>query len=83
MIGRKSLLARLAAMEARIRATLPSWTDDRDRFIDALGVDSQKYQVKNPDGSTGYDFMMALSDTAAEDWKDYGEEELYNAELPG
>ena len=83
MIGRKSLLARIAAMEARIRAALPSWTDDRDSFIEALDVDSQKYQVKNPDGSTGYDFMRALSDTAAEDWKDYGEEENDYAELPG
>ena len=83
MIGRKSLMARLAAIEARIRDVLPSWTNDKDRFIEALGVDSQTYQVTNPDGSTGYDFMRALSDTAAEDWKDYGEGEYDNAELPG
>lgn len=70
MIGRKSLLARLAAIEARIRDALPSWTNDKDGFVEALGVDSQKYQVKNPDGSTGYDFLRALSDTAAEDWRE-------------
>ena len=82
MIGRKSLMARLAAIEAKIKDALQSWNDG-DGFVEALGVNLQKYQVKNPYGSPGYDFMRALSDTAAEDWKDYEEGENDNAELPG
>lgn len=82
MIGRKSLSARLAAMEARIRDELQSGNEE-DGFVEALGVDLQIYQVKNRYGSIRYDFMRALSDTAAEDWKDYGEEENDYAELPG
>lgn len=48
---------------------------DKDGFMEALGVEKGKYAVELPDGSTGYDFLQALNDTAAEeDWS----EELNN-----
>lgn len=48
---------------------------DKDGFLEALGIDKTQYCVELPDGSTGYDFLQALNDTAAdEDWS----EELNN-----
>ena len=43
---------------------------DKDGFLEALSVDKEKYAVELPDGSTGYDFLKALNDTAAEDWSE-------------
>lgn len=43
---------------------------DKDGFLEALSVDKEKYAVELPDGSTGYDFLQALNDTAAEDWSE-------------
>lgn len=42
---------------------------DDDDFIKALGVAPEKYTVKNPDGTIGYDFMAALNDVSAEVWE--------------
>lgn len=48
---------------------------DEDGFLEAMGIDKEKYAVELPDGSTGYDFLQALNDTAAdENWS----EELNN-----
>ena len=65
-----SIRARLSTIENRIRAALPLWPDDSDGFLAALGVDCEKYRVKNPDGSAGFDALRALSDTAASDWRE-------------
>lgn len=62
--------ARLVRLEQRIWTRLPLWPDDSDGFLGALGVDSRRYAVTNPNGSTGYDAIRALSDLAAEDWKE-------------
>ena len=43
---------------------------DKDGFIEALSIDKEQYSVELPDGSTGYDFLQALNDTAAEDWEE-------------
>lgn len=45
---------------------------DKDGFLEALGINKEKYAVELPDGSTGYDFLQALNDTAADE--DWGEE---------
>ena len=66
----KKLLDRLKALERRIFAKLPFWPDDSDKFVEALGVDADCYRKLNADGSTGFDYIAALADTAAEDWKD-------------
>lgn len=50
-------------------ATCSLFSDNDDGFIDALGVDPEKYKRTAPDGTVGYDFLKALSDTAKEDWK--------------
>lgn len=42
--------------------------DNDDGFLDALGVDKAKYEVRNQDGTVGYDFLAALNDIAREDW---------------
>lgn len=44
-----------------------------DGFMAALGVDPEKY--RDPLDPTGYDWLRALSDTAAADWADYGKTE--------
>lgn len=41
---------------------------DDDEFIEALGVDKLKYEVKHQDGTVGYDFLAALNDTVKEVW---------------
>lgn len=66
----KRLLDRIKALERRLFAKLPFWPNDSDRFIEALGVDASKYAMKNADGSTGFDYIAALADTAIEDWID-------------
>lgn len=62
----------------RARAILGSldfglFPDNDDGFLDALGVDKTKYEVKHPDGTIGYDFLAALSDLAVEDWSGFEE----------
>ena len=41
-----------------------------DGFIDALGVDPEKYKLVASDGTVGYDFMVALNDVAKECWSE-------------
>ena len=41
-----------------------------DKFLECLGVDPEEYKHTNSDGTVGYDFLQALSDTAREDWKE-------------
>lgn len=65
-----SIRKRISAIETRIRGKIPFYPDDGDGFLAALGVDLKKYRIKNTDGSTGYDVIQALSDLAAEDWKE-------------
>lgn len=43
---------------------------NEDGFIDALGVDPEKYKRTSRDGAVGYDFMAALNDIAAECWEE-------------
>lgn len=42
---------------------------DEDGFVEALGAHKEQYAVELPNGSTGYDFLQALNDAAAEDWE--------------
>lgn len=65
----REIKKRLMALERRILAKLPLWSDDEDGFISALSVDPGRYLAVNPDRSTGYDAIRALSDTAAVDWR--------------
>lgn len=64
----KRLFDRIRALERRLMAKLLFWPDDSDRFMEALGVDASRYETENADGSTGFDYIAALADTAAEDW---------------
>lgn len=48
-----------------------------DGFLDALGVDKTKYEIKHLDGTVGYDFLSALNDTAKEVWGMDAIEELH------
>lgn len=62
---------RLRALESKIVAKFPLFPGDADAFIEALGFragDKKQFERLNPDGSRGYDFVAALSSTAAEDW---------------
>ena len=43
-----------------------------DGFMDALGVDPEKYKHVASDGTVGYDFMAALNDVAKECWNEEG-----------
>lgn len=47
--------------------------DDDDGFMEALGVDKSKYEVKHQDGTVGYDFLAALNDLAAVEWNEVEE----------
>ena len=51
--------------------------DNDDGFLDALGVDKAKYEIKHLDGTVGYDFLSALNDTAKEVWEMGDDEELH------
>ncbi|MFR3145663.1 MAG: hypothetical protein ACLTOT_15715 [Eubacterium callanderi] len=63
------------AQELACAAMEMLFPSDEDGFLEALGINREKYAVELPDGSTGYDFLQALNDTAAdEDWS----EELNN-----
>ena len=66
---------RLKALEQKLKSAYQFWPDDSDFFIGALGLgdqDKRQFERKNPDGSTGLDFVAALSLTAREDWADEG-----------
>lgn len=67
---RRGILDRLEALERRIKAVLPFWSNDDDGFLAALGVDPHKYERRNHDGSVGYDMLAAIRATAADDWAD-------------
>lgn len=43
---------------------------DEDEFMDALGVEKEKYAVEQRDGSIGYDFIKALGDIVGKVWND-------------
>ncbi len=64
----RAIKRRLKELEKRIWTRLPHWPNDCDGFLAALGVNVNQYRARNPDGSTGYDVIRALNDTAAEDW---------------
>lgn len=49
------------------------FSGNEDGFLEALGVDPEKYKHAAPDGTIGYDFMAALNDTVAESWNEYVE----------
>ena len=67
------LLKKAAIMtQAALIALFPP---DDDGFILALGVEPEKYQRKNRDGTIGYDVMAALNVTALDVWE-YSEAEL-------
>jgi len=65
---KRSIFDRLAALEHKIISLLPCWSNDDDGFLAALGVDLNKYEHKNHDGSVGYDWLAALSDKAPDVW---------------
>ena len=65
-----SIRKKISTIEMRLKGKISFFPDDSDGFITALGVNPQKYELKNPDGSTGYDAIRVLSDLAAEDWKE-------------
>lgn len=65
----KQIKTRLERIEQKFFSKIPFWPGDDDSFLESLGVDSEKYIVKNPDGSNGFDVVRALSATAAEDWR--------------
>lgn len=52
---------------------LPLFPCNGDCFLDALGVDPEKYGKQMPDGSVGYDFLAVLYDIAGEAWAEYDE----------
>ncbi len=62
------LLERARAIKGSFQFGL--FPDDDDGFMEALGVDKSKYEVKYQDGTVGYDFLAALNDLAAEDWNE-------------
>ncbi len=64
----RAIKKRLRELEKRIWAKLTFWPGDDDGFLAALGVNREQYRTKNPDGSTGYDVIRALNDTALQDW---------------
>lgn len=64
----REIKKRIKQLEQKIWAKLPFWPDDEDGFISALSVDPGKYLTINPDGSSGYDVIRALNDTALQDW---------------
>ncbi|MBR3474207.1 MAG: hypothetical protein IKH34_03965 [Oscillospiraceae bacterium] len=59
---------RLASLEQRIWSKFSFWPGNDDNFISALGVDPEGFKMINADGRAGFDFLAALSSTAAEDW---------------
>lgn len=59
------LLKAAAAIEGFSFVLFPA---DDDLFIEALGVDPEKYKHISRDGKVGYDFLAALSEIAAETW---------------
>lgn len=67
----------LLAKGILIKTKAVIYPDDDDDFVKSLGVDIKKYEVKNIDGSIGYDYIRALNDSAIEDWKD--EEQGYKS----
>lgn len=54
-------------LEKKIIIEYPS---DNDGFMKALGVNLSRYAVNLPDGTTGYNVLKALNDTALIDWAD-------------
>ena len=65
----------LQKAKERFNATIEHlFPGDADGFMDALGVDKDKYKVEYPNGEVGYDFLKALADTARKDWGDYEQE---------
>lgn len=65
----RTIKKRMKAIEGKILSKLPFWPDDSDGFIAALGRDPEQYRVCNPNGSLGCDALRALSDSAADDWR--------------
>ena len=57
------------AVEMSRSVLIALFPPDGDSFISALGVEPEKYQRKNRDGTIGYDVMAALNDTAPDVWE--------------
>jgi len=59
-----NILERIKKIEQTMKRTRPP--GDEDGFLAALGVDKEPFAIPG----RGYDFIAALSATAAADWKD-------------
>jgi hypothetical protein len=44
--------------------------DNEDGFIEALGLDPEKYRIDYPNGEHGYDMIKALFKVSEDQWKD-------------
>jgi hypothetical protein len=47
---------------------------NEDNFIEALGLDPEKYRIDYPNGEHGYDVMKALYERSDDLWKNYEED---------
>lgn len=56
------------------KAALGSFSDNVDGFIEALGLNPDKYKIEVPNGEVGYDDVAALKDCTKTVWADYEEE---------
>ena len=67
----KRLKSRLGRLETALKDAQRSlYPGNEDAFMDAIvGEDKEKYRK-----GEGYDFIAALTSTAAEDWKEGNEE---------
>lgn len=63
------LIKKAKRFAGRVISTI--FPGNNDGFIEALGVDPEKYKHVSSDGTVGYDFMAALNDIAPECWNDY------------
>ena len=68
----KSILERIKRVENAIKQKIESLiVGNDDEFMEAVVGADHVEQYRDSNG--GYDFLKALSDTAADDWKDYAD----------
>lgn len=66
----QTIITRLKRLESIVRQKIESLiVGNDDEFMEAVVGDGNVERYKDSNG--GYDFLKALSDTAADDWKDY------------
>jgi len=66
------LYERLRRIERKLPQSEERYPDNSDHFLDALGIeDIDRYKVVKNGKFLGYDYMKALSDTAADFWDDW------------